>query len=62
MEKGSLREGKSAWEIAEYYCKVFLSDLEKLNCIRPKHFPKATDHIEEMIEMVKQLETSGYTY
>jgi len=55
------REGKSAWEIAEFYTEAFLKDSDRLNIIRPK-IVKATDHIEEQIEMVKQLETNGFTY
>lgn len=62
MEKGSAREGKSAWEISQYYSSVFFSDLKKMNCMLPQHTPKATDHIQEMIELVVRLETKGMTY
>lgn len=62
MEEGSRRTGKSAWEIAEYYAKVFFEDLAKLNVIKPNIIPKATDHIPEMIEMVQNLEKKGFVY
>ncbi len=55
------REGKSAWEIAEFYTKAFLRDSDRLNIIRPK-IVKATDHIAEQIELVKRLEAKGFTY
>ena len=62
METGSKREGKSAWEIADYYSKVFFSDSEKLNILKPQIISKATDHIPEMVEMVKALEAKGFVY
>ncbi len=63
MEKGALREGKSVWEIAELYTKAFFDDLSDLNIDKDKFiWTKATDYIEEQIEMVKILEEKGYTY
>ncbi len=62
MEKGARREGKSAWEIADYYTKAIQADLIKLNIIAPNIWCKATDNIPEQIEMVKTLEEKGYTY
>ena len=62
MEEGAKREGKSIWEIADYYTKVFFSDLDKLNVLRPQIIPKATDHVPEMITMVEALEKKGIAY
>jgi cysteinyl-tRNA synthetase len=62
MELGSAREGKSAWELSEYYTKVFQDDLKQLNIIPPDIWCKATDHIKEQIELVQCLEKKGYTY
>lgn len=63
MEKGALREGKSVWEIAELYTKAFFDDLLDLNIDKDKFiWTRATDYIEEQIEMVKILEEKGYTY
>jgi cysteinyl-tRNA synthetase len=62
MEKGAAREGKSAWEIAEFYTKSFRDDLRELNIIEPDTWCKATDNIPEQIEMIKILENKGYTY
>lgn len=55
------REGKGAYEIAEFYTEAFYKDMDRLNILRPK-MVKATDHIEEQIELVKQLEKNGFTY
>jgi cysteinyl-tRNA synthetase len=62
MEVGARRAGKSIWEIAEYYTKIFFSDLEKLNVLKPNLIPKATDHIPEMIAIVDQLDRKGFVY
>ncbi len=62
MEKGALREKKSVWEIAKFYTDDFMQMLQKLNIKKPEIICKATDHIAEMIEIVKTLEKKGFTY
>ncbi len=62
MEKGSEREGKTVWEISEYYTKVFMDDAKLLNVIPPTRYTKATEYIQEQIDLVKCLEDRGYTY
>lgn len=56
------REGKTAYEIADFYTQHFYEDLDRLNIERPERFTKATEHIQEQIEMVKKLEENGFTY
>lgn len=62
MEKGAEREGKTAWEIAEFYTESFKKDLHALNIIEPDVWCKATDSISEQIDLIKKLEEKGYTY
>lgn len=63
LEKGALREGKSAWEIAKLYTDAFFDDLDALNIPRDAYtFPRATDHIREQVGLIKALEMSGHTY
>lgn len=62
LEKSAKKEGKTAWEVAQYYTEVFLDDFEKLNLTKPLLFAKATDHISEQIDLVKSLESKGLTY
>ena len=62
LEKGAKREGKSAWEIAEYYAKDFLLSMEQLHILEPTFIVKATDHIDEQIKLIERLEKKGYTY
>ncbi len=62
MEKGARREGQSAYEIAQKYTDAFFGDLEKLNILSANEYPKATDHIDEQIDMVQKLIDNGFTY
>lgn len=62
MEVGAKRERKTIWEIAEFYTKAFFEDAEKLNMLKPMIVCKATDHITDIIELVRKLEKKGCTY
>ncbi len=62
IEKGSSREGKSAFEIARFYEEEFIKDLKKLNILIPDIMPRATENIEEQISLIKILEDKGFTY
>ncbi len=62
MEKGSLRTGKTAWEIASEYTLAFKEDLALLNIQEPATWCRATDHIAEQIAFIEDLERKGYTY
>lgn len=63
LEKGAKREGKSAWDVAVFYTDAFFQDLDALNITRSEYmYPRATDTIEEQINLIKVLEEKGYTY
>jgi cysteinyl-tRNA synthetase len=62
MEKGAAREGKTVWEIADFYTQAFMKDWELLNLIAPSKWTKATDHIPEQIALVQTLEAKGLAY
>ncbi|MEK7152420.1 MAG: cysteine--tRNA ligase, partial [Patescibacteria group bacterium] len=55
-------EGKSAWDIAKFYGDYFVDGLKRLAITEPTYLPKATDHIQEQIELVQKLEEKGLTY
>ena len=60
MEKGSKREGKTVWEIAEMYTSAYFEDLKKLGVPLTNYtFPRATDNIKEQIELVHAPDQSG---
>ncbi|HEY9766443.1 MAG TPA: cysteine--tRNA ligase, partial [Chroococcales cyanobacterium] len=62
MEAGAARERKSVWEIARFYEQAFKEDLALLNILPPSLFCRATEHIQEQIELIKRLEEKGFTY
>lgn len=62
LEVGARRENKTAWEIARFYEDEFWGMFEELNIEKPTVVCRATEHIELMIEMVKELEAKGLTY
>ncbi len=62
MEKGAARTGLTAWEIAERYTAAFREDLAALNILEPHVWCRATDHIEEQIADIAEIERQGYTY
>jgi len=62
MEKGAGKKGTTVWELARVYTDYFISSLDEMNIIRPDVFSNATQHIPEFIEMIKVLESKGFTY
>lgn len=62
MEKAARKENKDPYEIAKFYTDIFLRDMDRLNIERPEIIAKATDHIEEMIQFVKEILANGYAY
>jgi cysteinyl-tRNA synthetase len=55
-------EGKSPEEIAAFYTAAFMEDCELLRIRPAAAYPRATEFIEEMIELIRKLEKLGLTY
>jgi len=62
IELRAKRERKTAWEIAEFYTRAFKKDLKLLNVKEPDIWVKATDTIEDQINLIQVLEKKGFTY
>ena len=62
LEKGARREGKTAWEVAEFYAEDFVSGMELLGMLPPEHLVKATDFIPQQLELVRILKEKEFTY
>jgi cysteinyl-tRNA synthetase len=63
MLKGALKEGTTAWKVAEKYMSIADHEAyELLGLTRPTHMPRATDFIEQQIAFVEALEAKGFTY
>ncbi len=48
--------------LAEQYIEEFYVDMDRLGLLKPTYEPRATDHIEEIINLVRQLEEKGLAY
>jgi cysteinyl-tRNA synthetase len=55
-------EGKTPYQIAEFYTDAWLEDERLLNISPADVMPKATDHIAEMIELTRVLLDKGLAY
>lgn len=62
MMKAAKRENKDPYQIAEFYTKRFMQDLDALNIWKPEIICKATEHIKEMEEYVQTIIKNGYAY
>lgn len=62
LEKGARREGKTAWDVAEFYAEAFINGMEMLGLLPPEHLVRATDFIPQQLDLVRELKEKGFTY
>ncbi|MDD5749988.1 MAG: cysteine--tRNA ligase [Patescibacteria group bacterium] len=62
LELASRRSGRSAWQIAEYFLKVFRNNINNLNIVEPDRFIRATETIKEQVHFIKILSDKGFLY
>ncbi|MCL2266410.1 MAG: class I tRNA ligase family protein, partial [Treponema sp.] len=55
MLKSAEERGKSVLEIADFYTNAFFNDTDRMNITRPTVVCKATEHIAEMIDLIKKI-------
>ena len=60
--KSSLEQKISTKKLTEKVTNSFLEDCKFLNCENPTYQPKATEHIDLMIQMINQLIKKGFAY
>jgi cysteinyl-tRNA synthetase len=56
------KQRKPISELTEYYSKVFFEDMDTLELVPADVFPKATEHILEIIDIIKEIMKNGYAY
>ncbi|MCM8804519.1 MAG: cysteine--tRNA ligase [Candidatus Omnitrophica bacterium] len=59
---GAKSKGISLREYTDRYIKIFIEDMERLRLKKPDYMPRATEHINEMVEIIKKLLKKGYAY
>ena len=66
VAEGEIDDPNDPWQIADYYTKAFIEDGKKLGYKiafeYPEKVPRATDHIDSMIEMTQRLLEKGHAY
>lgn len=60
--RGASGAGLSLREYTDRFIEAFFEDLDTLRVERAEHYPRATDYIPQMVELVKRLEERGHTY
>ncbi|MBI4173790.1 MAG: cysteine--tRNA ligase [Candidatus Aenigmarchaeota archaeon] len=60
--KGARAKGISLKQHTEFYSQAFFADLATLNILPPERYTKATDHVQEMVQLVKTLLEKGAAY
>lgn len=60
--RGANAEGVSLREYTDRYIAAFFEDIDTLRCERVEYYPRATDFIPQMVELIARLKEKGYTY
>lgn len=62
MSKGAKREGKTVYEIANFYTEAFFKDMRLLNIKTPDLVEKASNNIDVYIKMIQKMIDEDYAY
>ncbi|MGH9316136.1 MAG: cysteine--tRNA ligase [Thermoanaerobaculia bacterium] len=60
--RGAAEERLSLPDFTAKYIEAFFRDIDRLRIERAERYPKATDHIPEMIELIERLRERGHAY
>lgn len=60
--RDSAKEGLSLKRFTEKYAKAFFEDIKELNIEKADVYPKATEHVKEMVDFVNVLIKKGFAY
>lgn len=62
IEREAKEKAKTPEEIARFWEKEYFDDLKRLNILKPDFSPRASEHIQEIIEFIKVLIKKNYAY
>ncbi len=60
--RDSQKEGKTLKEFTEFYTEEFMKDVDTLHILRAGKYTKATEYVNEMVEMIETLIEKGHAY
>jgi L-cysteine:1D-myo-inositol 2-amino-2-deoxy-alpha-D-glucopyranoside ligase len=62
MLRRARESGEDYLELGTRHVTTFLNEMAALNWLPPDHFPRATQHIPQMLEMIERLVANGHAY
>jgi cysteinyl-tRNA synthetase len=64
VARESKKQGKefTVWDLASFYTTAFRNDVASMNILPPHNLTPATEHIQQMIDMIEKLIEKGYAY
>lgn len=60
--RGAREKNLSLQEYTQIYIDAFFEDIDTLKILRADYYPRATEHIPDMVKMIKGLMAKGYAY
>ena len=60
--RGAQAAGLSLADFTQKHAEAFFQDIGRLGIQPAEHYPKATDHVPEMIDLIRRLSERGHTY
>jgi cysteinyl-tRNA synthetase len=60
--KSAKDKGLSPWEVVQRFSDAFFEDIDTLRIQRAKEYPRATEHVPDMIRLVERILANGYAY
>ncbi len=60
--RGSQKQNIPLRQFTDFYVKAFFEDIKSLNILPADVYPKATDHIPEMVALIQALVLKGFAY
>jgi cysteinyl-tRNA synthetase len=60
--KKAAERGQTIDDFTEQYIEAFFEDLDTLRIERAEHYPRATQHIFEMVSLIERLKENGHAY
>lgn len=62
IETAAKKENKTPQEVAAFFTDAFFKDIERLNIRKASVYPKASEHVPEMIAIIEKLLANGSAY
>ncbi|MBP8617973.1 MAG: cysteine--tRNA ligase [Candidatus Pacebacteria bacterium] len=62
IEKSAQEKHQTAQAIVQYFTEIYLTNRRKLNLVEPFLYPKASEHIPDIINLIKKIEKKGMAY